>query len=286
TTPQPLTAEQEGAAFTPPPGFEIELVAAESEGIGKFVTVDWDIHGRMWSMTALEYPVDANESPEVARALYSSIAKDKVLVFDSPHGPGPHTPRIFAEGLAIPLGILPYKNGAYVQHGADIVFLSDTDNDGKADRREVILTGFGVQDSHLFPHQFTRAPGNWVWMAQGAFNYGKGRTSKGSEVQFDQTRMAKFRYDGSEFDITSQGPCNIWGLVLDGNGQSWIQEANDFGYPMMPFHEYGNYPGCSGSQWKSYAPEFPGTATEFAMGGTGLSGLALSESVLAGTKPG
>ena len=57
TNAQPLSAEQERAAFTLPPGFEIELVAAESDGIGKFVTVDWDIHGRMWSMTALEYPV-------------------------------------------------------------------------------------------------------------------------------------------------------------------------------------------------------------------------------------
>ncbi len=277
TNAQPLSAEQERAAFTLPPGFEIELVAAESEGIGKFVTVDWDIHGRLWSMTALEYPVDANESPEVAKALYSSIAKDKVVVFDAPNGPGPHTPRVFAEGLAIPLGILPYKSGVYVQHGADIVFLSDTNGDGKADKREVILTGFGVQDSHLFPHQFTRAPGNWIWMAQGAFNYGKVKTSKGAEQQFDQTRMARFRYDGSEFDITSQGPCNIWGLVINAEGEAFIQEANDYGYPVMPFHAYANYPGCSDAQWKSYAPEFPGTAPHFKMGGTGLSGLALSD---------
>jgi hypothetical protein len=225
--------------------------------------------------------VDANESPAVAKELYASRAKDKVVVFDrDPNSPTGYSskPRVFADGLAIPLGILPYTNGVYVQHGPDIVFLSDTDGDGKADKREVILSGFGVQDSHLFPHQFTRAPGNWIWMAQGAFNYGKVRTKDGKEQQFDQTRMAKFRYDGSDFDITSQGPCNIWGLVLDGNGQAWIQEANDFGYPMMPFHEYANYPGCSQAQWKSYAPEFPGTATEFAMGGTGLSGLALSDS--------
>jgi len=279
----PLTPEEERASFSLPPGFEMELIASEdlTAGYGKFVAIDWDLQGRLWTMTALEYPVDANESPEVARALYASHARDKVLVYDrDPKSPTGYAgkPRVFADGLAIPLGILPYKNGVYVQHGPDIVFLSDTDNDGQADRREVILTGFGVQDSHLFPHQFTRAPGNWLWMAQGAFNYGKVKTTKGSEVQFDQTRMAKFRYDGSEFDITSQGPCNIWGLVLDGNGQAWIQEANDFGFPMMPFHEYANYPGCSGGQWKSYAPEFPGTATEFAMGGTGLSGLALSDS--------
>src|SRR5262249_31270823 len=50
----PLNPADEQATFTLPPGFQIELVASESEGIGKFVTVDWDQHGRMWSMTALE----------------------------------------------------------------------------------------------------------------------------------------------------------------------------------------------------------------------------------------
>src|SRR5207302_1966799 len=56
-TNSPLTPADEQRTFTLPAGFEIELVASESEGIGKFVTVDWDIHGRMWSMTALEYPL-------------------------------------------------------------------------------------------------------------------------------------------------------------------------------------------------------------------------------------
>jgi putative membrane-bound dehydrogenase-like protein len=279
---EPVSPEEEHARFTIAPGFEIELVASEDleAGFGKFITVDWDQHGNLWTMTALEYPVDANESPAVAKELYASKAKDKVLVYDrDPKSPTSYktTPRVFADGLAIPLGILPYKNGVYVQHGTEIVFLSDTDGDGRADKREVILTGFGVQDSHLFPHQFTRAPGGWLWMAQGAFNYGKVRDQSGNEVQFDQTRMAKFRPDGRGFEITSQGPCNIWGLHMTMEGETWIQEANDFGYPAMPFHEYANYPGCSGAQWKSYAPEFPGTAPHFAMGGTGLSGLAISD---------
>ena len=279
-TAEPVSAEEEKTRFTLPPGFEIELVAQESEGIGKFVAVDWDSHGNLWTMTALEYPVDGNENPAAARELYASKARDRVVVFDrdakSPSGYS-GKPRVFADGLAIPLGILPYKNGVYVQHGTDIVFLSDTDGDGKADKREIILSGFGVQDSHLFPHQFTRAPGGWIWFAQGAFNYGKVKTTKGAEVQFDQTRMAKFRYDGSDFDITSQGPCNIWGLAMTAEGETWIQEANDYGYPAMPFHEYANYPGCSTAQFKSYAPEFPGTAPDFQMGGTGLSGLAITD---------
>jgi putative membrane-bound dehydrogenase-like protein len=282
STAEPVSPEEEKTRFTLSPGFEIELIAAEdmAAGFGKFITVDWDQHGNFWTMTALEYPVDGNENPAAAKELYASKARDKVLVFDrDPKSPTGYAskPRVFADGLAIPLGILPYKNGVYVQHGPDIVFLSDTDSDGKADKREAVLTGFGVQDSHLFPHQFTRAPGGWIWMAQGAFNYGKVKTTRGAEVQFDQTRMAKFRYDGGDFDITSQGPCNIWGLFVTMEGETWIQEANDFGYPAMPFHEYANYPGCSQAQWKSYAPEFPGTAPHFQMGGTGLSGLAMSD---------
>src|SRR5438876_516204 len=135
--PSPLTPEEEKATFTLPPGFEIELVASESEGIGKFVTVDWDQRGRMWSMTALEYPVDANENPAAAQLLYASKAKDKVLVWDTPFAPGPQIPRVFADGLAIPLGLLPYKDGVYVQHGTEIVFLSDPKGEGRASARKV-----------------------------------------------------------------------------------------------------------------------------------------------------
>ena len=174
------TPQEQLATFQLPDGFEIKLVAAEdpANGIGKFVPIAFDQRGALWTTTALEYPVNGNENPAADDALYASQAKDKVLVYDrdpsQPTGYSPK-PRVFAEGLALPLGVLPYKNGCYVQHGHDIAFLEDTDADGRADKRTVILTGFGVQDSHLFPHQFLRAPGGWIWMAQGAFNSSKVR---------------------------------------------------------------------------------------------------------------
>jgi putative membrane-bound dehydrogenase-like protein len=271
------TAEEQQKLFKLPEGFEIELFAKESADFGKFIMLIFDQQGRAWSSTALEYPVDANENPAAAEALYKSKARDKVVVFDQPFEPGVRQPRAFADGLAIPEGVLPYKDGAVVQHGHDIVFLRDTDADGKADQREVLLTGFGVQDSHLFPHQFTRAPWGWFWLAQGAFNSGKVTSSKGEVTDFPNTRMARFRPDGSFFEPTSVGPCNIWGLVLTGEGEAFIQEANDYGYPVMPFHEYALYPGCADRLAKSYQPPFPVQAPDFKMSGSGLSGLALSD---------
>ncbi len=271
------SAEEQQKLFKLPEGFEVELFAKESADVGKFIMLIFDQQGRAWSSTALEYPVDANENPAAAEALYKSKARDKVIVFDQPFAPGVRQPRAFADGLAIPEGVLPYKDGAVVQHGHDVVFLRDTDGDGKSDKREVLLTGFGIQDSHLFPHQFTRAPFGWFWLAQGAFNSGKVVSTKGEVTDFPNTRMARFRPDGSFFEPTSVGPCNIWGLVLTGEGEAFIQEANDFGYPVMPFHEYALYPGCADRLAKSYQPQFPVQAPHFKMGGTGLSGLALSD---------
>ena len=273
----PLSPQEELGTFQLPEGFSIELVAAEDANIGKFVCVDWDQHGRMWSQTAFEYPVDGNENMARSQALFANPGRDKVLVWDKFDGPGPHQPRVFTDGLALPVGILPWGNGVYLQHGPNIEFHEDTKGTGKADRRVTILSGFGVQDSHLFMHQFTRMPGNWIWAAQGAFNSGKVRTSTGEELEFDSTRLARFRPDGTALETLCTGPCNIWGLVVMPDGQIFIQESNDYGYPTMPFAIGGSYPGCADRLFKSYAPPFPGTARDFRMGGTGLSGLAFSD---------
>jgi putative membrane-bound dehydrogenase-like protein len=281
-----LSAQEQLKKFKLPEGYEIELVVQESEGLGKFVSVYFDQRGRMWTQTALEYPVDANENPAAAEAVYAGKGKDKVLVYprESLNGKIPAggltNATVFADGLAIPLGILPWGAGdtCYVQHGHDLKLYKDTNGDGKADTFDVVLTGFGVQDSHLFPHQFTRAPGGWIWMAQGLFNNSQVR-KPGSDkvVDWPKCSMARMRPDGSEFEVISTGPNNIWGLVITGEGETFIQEANDYGYPIMPFHEYAYYPGGMEALKKSYQPDFPPQA-EFRMGGTGLSGLALIES--------
>ena len=113
--------------------------------------------------------------------------------FATPTAPGRQKPRAFAEGLAIPLGLLPYKNGAFVQYDGEIRFYEDTDGDGRADKFTPVLTGFGIEDSHLFPHQFTRAPGGWILMAQGAFNYSKVKSGLGDVTDYNKTQYTLLR---------------------------------------------------------------------------------------------
>jgi putative membrane-bound dehydrogenase-like protein len=276
--------EEQRVGFTLPEGFSVELVASEEQGVGKPITIAWDRHGRMWTMTALEYPVDANENAAAAASLFARGGRDQVLVFDEPNTDGPLSPRVFAEGLAIPLGMLPLPDGVLVQHGPEIRRYIDSDADGKADSHEVVLEGFGIQDSHLFPHQFERAPGGWVYLAQGAFNSSTVRRPGGApfadgsdSVIFNNCKLGRFKPDGSSFQALTGGPNNIWGLVISRSGETFVQEANDLGYPVAEFAPGTHYPTGFGPKMRSDAPVLPRSTPGSVMGGTGLSGLALAE---------
>ncbi len=282
------TPEDERAAFHLPQGFVAELVADESV-MKKAVAFNFDTAGRMWVTTASEYPLDGNEQPERAAALYRDGGKDAVLIFDTPWASGLQTPRVFAGNpdgaraspfnLAMPMGVLPYKDGAIIQHGPDLLFLRDTDGDGRADKKEVLLSGFGVDDSHLMPHGFTRGPGDWVYFAQGAFNKSHVNTREGPIADFTYCKMMRMKPDGSRFEIVGWGPCNTWGFVIDPRGTMWAQEANDYGFPMYPFEIGIAIPGIGSDRPQPYAPLMPPPKklNDCTVGGTGLSGLALSE---------
>jgi putative membrane-bound dehydrogenase-like protein len=279
-----LSPEAQLKRFQVPEGFVVELVSSEKQGTEKPVTVAWDRHGKMWSMTATEYPLDANENADVANALYAAGGKDRILVFDEPNSKEVHTPRVYAEGLAIPLGILPMMDGVLAQYGTQVRRYIDENNDGKADRFEVVLEGFGIQDSHLFAHQFERTPGGWIHLAQGAFNSSQVRRPGGlkfddgaESVTFNNCKLARFKPDGSRFEAQTAGPNNIWGLVISRTGETYIQEANDQGYPVMEFVPGSHYPTPFGPKMRDDAPIQPKSLVNQPMGGTGLSGLALAE---------
>jgi putative membrane-bound dehydrogenase-like protein len=273
-SPPPRSPDEERASFHLPEGFEIALVVAEPQ-VKKIVDVAFDDAGSMWATTASEYPRDANEDPS-AEKLYANGGGDQVLVIEQPWKDGPHAVRVFADGLVMPMSVLPMSGSAIVQNGHEILKLSDTDGDGRAERREVLLSGFGVQDSHLMPHRFLRGPDGWIYTAQGAFNSSLVVDKSGHVTRFDHCKLGRFRPDGWRFELVAAGLNNIWGIVFDRRGQFWIQEANDLGYSVVPLERDASFPGIGMERVRQYSPWQPPLA-DFRMGGTGLSGLALSE---------
>lgn len=273
-----LSAEEQQKQFVVADGFSIELVTSEAQGTEKPVALNFDAAGRLWTITATEYPLDTNDKAhaEEARRKWQEGGKDKVLVIDDPLKPGPHTPRVFADGLVMPMSVLPYKDGAIVAHGPEMLMLRDTDGDGKADERKVLLKGFGIQDSHTMAHQLMWLPNGSIFNTQGVLDSGSITDAEGKSVSFNYGKFAAFRPDGTGFRIIGAGLNNTWGVLLRRNGEMWVQEANSFDHPIAPFEEGAHYHGWNEEPYIKDAPWQPGVG-EVDLGSTGLSGLAQSE---------
>jgi glucose/arabinose dehydrogenase len=84
--------------------------------------------GRLWVTQSSEYPVAAGPSG----------GNDRITILEDTNGDG-RADKIndFANDLNIPIGIMPVKGGAIGHSIPNVYRFYDTDNDGKADKREV-----------------------------------------------------------------------------------------------------------------------------------------------------
>jgi putative membrane-bound dehydrogenase-like protein len=281
-----LSPEEQRAAFNAAPGFSIELVSSEIEGTEKPVALHFDDAGRLWTTTATEYPLDLNDPAQAdeARRKWQEGGRDRILVIDQPLGPGPHRPRIFADGLVMPMSVLPHGKDVLVAHGSEILRLRDHDGDGRADDRTALLRGFGVQDSHTMAHQFMWLPDGSVLTIQGVLGSGGITDAAGRQTKFNYGKFAAFQPDGTGFRLIGAGLNNTWGVHLQRNGQLWVQEANSFDHCLAPFEEGAHFHGWNEEPYLPDAPWQPGVG-EVDLGSTGLSGLARSEDRRGGFPP-
>src|SRR5687768_16215849 len=101
-TTEPLSADEEQKTFHLPEGFEIQLVATEPE-IQKPLNMAFDAQGRMWLTDSLEYPYAAPPDRE---------GRDSIKILEDTNGDGrAYKITTFADGLNIPIGIYPYRDG-------------------------------------------------------------------------------------------------------------------------------------------------------------------------------
>ncbi|MCA9067464.1 MAG: hypothetical protein KDA84_00975, partial [Planctomycetaceae bacterium] len=80
--------------------------------------------------------------------IFTSLKGHVFLAIDTDNDGLEDTLKLFEEGLAAPYGVLPYKNGLLVAHKPELIYLEDTNADGRADKRHVVATGWGYSDNY------------------------------------------------------------------------------------------------------------------------------------------
>ena len=259
--------EEQLALFKLPEGFIIENVSHEKLGTIKPISLNFDDAGRLWTQTASEYPIDRNP------AAFERKGKDKILVFPTPHLQQSQRANIFADGLVMPISILPHDDGVYMIKGTKIIHLKDTDNDGKADKESLLMSGFGVNDSHTCAHRLTRGPGNWIYFSQGIHSAGTVTTIDDKKVPFNNGIIARFQPGGKNLQIIGEGMNNIWAWSINREGRTYIHEANDLGYAQAAFERDSTYPSFQSTASRNTL-RHPPTSAELGLDGTGFCGIA------------
>jgi putative membrane-bound dehydrogenase-like protein len=206
----PLSPQDALKKMQVPPGFHVELVAAEPDIVNP-VAMTFDERGRIWITESIEYPRRS-----------AGPGKDRVKLLESTKGDGKFDKiTTVIDGLNIPSGIAIGHGGVWVANAPDILYYPVEDvATAKLGKPQVVVTGFGRHDTHELPNSLTWGPDGWLYGLNGVFNRS---IIKQDGKTFDFT-CALFRIHPKtkKFEIFCEGTSNPWGLAINENGDFFV----------------------------------------------------------------
>ncbi len=253
--------------FTVADGFKIELWA-ENPLLEKPTQMNWDSHGRLWVCSSGLYP----------QIEPGGMATDKVLILEDPEHTGKATKStVFTSNLLIPTGVVPAStpeghDACYVGQSTELLYFEDTDGDGKADKKRVVLSGFGTEDTHHIVHTLKWTPDGRLNFNQSIYIHTHAETPWGV-VRVNSGGVLSWDPRTEKVEVFSKGLWNTWGHQFDKWGQSFQTDGAGstgltWSFPGSTFAPFegtrrtlqsispGSYPKFAGLEL-IYSPHFP-----------------------------
>ena len=260
----PLSPDDERKQFVVPPGFEVQLVAAEPD-IQKPLNIAFDDRGRLWVSDTVEYPFAAKDGTK---------PRDTVKIL-SDFGPDGKARSIttFADGLNIPIGVLPLPGekprDALVFSIPHVYRLRDSTGKGIADKRDRLYSTFGTRDTHGMTNNFLFNFDGWVYACHGFSNESKVKGSDNKPIAMQSGNTYRMRPDGSHAEQFTWGQVNPFGLTVDPLGYLYSSDCHS--QPIYQMMRGGSYPSFGKpDDGLGFVPE---TITDY-KGSTAIAGIA------------
>jgi putative membrane-bound dehydrogenase-like protein len=209
-----LAPADAATAMSLPPGFQVTLLAAEPE-VCQPIAMCFDDRGRLWVAEAYAYP----------KRVPQEQARDRILIFEDTDGDSRLDSRkVFVEGLNLVSGLEVGFGGVWVGAAPELLFIPDRDGDDRPDGpAEVLLDGWGYDDTHETLNAFIWGPDGWLYGCHGVFthsNVGKpgARDEARKRINAGIWRYHPTRY---QFEVFSEGTSNPWGVDFNDLGHAF-----------------------------------------------------------------
>jgi putative membrane-bound dehydrogenase-like protein len=183
-------------AITVPAGFRIELASAP--GVVSYPMLgDFDDRGRLF---LCESSGRTMKTPEM-----TADPNYQVTVLEDTNGDGVFDKStVFADKLTLPAGAVWLDGSLYVAAPPDLLRLTDTDGDDRADKREIVVTGWNLSANAASLHGPILGPDGWLYLTDGRHGY-KIRTPEGKLLEGKASRIWRVRPDGTGLEAVAGG---------------------------------------------------------------------------------
>ncbi|TWT53577.1 FG-GAP repeat protein [Rubripirellula amarantea] len=210
-----LSPEQAAEQMLTDDGFTVDVVAAEPE-LTQPIAMCFDARGRIWVIEGHTYPTKAPEGQ----------GRDRVIILEDTDSDGAfETKTTFIEGINLASGIEVGFGGVWIGAAPELLFIPDADHDGKPDGPpQVLLNGWGYQDTHETLNSFTWGPDGWLYGCHGVFTHSE--VGKPGSPPSERVKMnaGVWRYHPTQhrFEVYAHGTSNPWGVDFNDQGDWFI----------------------------------------------------------------
>jgi putative membrane-bound dehydrogenase-like protein len=231
------------AALEAADGLEVSLFAAEPDLVNP-TCMDVDAQGRVWVAEAANYRLF--NQPE------TRSAGDRIQVLEDTDGDGrcdKATTFYQDPSLQAPMGIAVLGDRVYVCQSPDLFYLRDTNGDGVADEKTVVLSGFkGVDHDHAL-HGVVFGPDGRLYMTVG--DRGLEVTDKsgnqvlaGPDTPHLGASVLRSDLEGNRLELLAWNFRNDYEPAVDSFGNVFVSDNDDDGNAQVRIchvMEGGNY---------------------------------------------
>jgi|TARA_B110000914_G_scaffold50480_1_gene43325 putative membrane-bound dehydrogenase-like protein len=232
----PKSPKEAIAAFETLPGFEMQLVASEPQ-IREPIVVTYDENGLMYAAEYLKFPSHGGKSDG---------PDGRIRLLRDSDGDGHYeTSQVFADGIAWPTGICCWDGGVYVVAAPDLWYLKDTDDDGIADVREKIFTGFGFRNDEGTANNLYWGLDSWIYGA-GSNSGGNIQSLQNKETKPVSIRGRDFRFHPRTREFQALSGSEQFGNAMDDWGNRFLsQNSKPAVHVVLPSRYLGRNPYLS-----------------------------------------